>query len=108
MPRRDKKIRMDHEGPHRVPFEKARRKIIMTQDVCAICGRIVDKSIKAPDPMSPSVDHIIPIARGGHPSDPANLQLTHRICNSRKGTKINVATAPPKQKILNSMDWANF
>ena len=44
--------------------------------------------LKYPDPMSKTVDHIIPIAKGGHPSDLANLQLAHRWCNRQKGAKM--------------------
>ena len=56
-----------------------------TQSCCAICGRPVDFSLKYPDPMCATVDHIIPIAKGGHPSDIENLQLAHFQCNRRKG-----------------------
>lgn len=36
-------------------------------------ARSVDKSFKFPHPLSPSIDHIIPVDKGGHPSDMANL-----------------------------------
>jgi 5-methylcytosine-specific restriction endonuclease McrA len=36
--------------------------------------------------MAPSLDHILPLARGGA-HDHSNLQLAHRICNSRKSDK---------------------
>lgn len=34
------------------------------------------------------IDHIIPIAKGGHPSDIDNLQLAHWTCNRQKSDKI--------------------
>ena len=40
-----------------------------TQSHCGICGQPVDKNLKHGHPMAPCVDHIIPIAKGGHPSD---------------------------------------
>ena len=46
--------------------------------------------LKYPDPMSKTVDHIIPIAKGGHPSDLSNLQLAHRCCNRQKSDKLFV------------------
>jgi 5-methylcytosine-specific restriction endonuclease McrA len=63
-------------------FNKIRKVIINSYDVCAICKRPVDKSIKAPSPMSAEVDHIIPYSKGGSDSF-ANLRLTHKICNQK-------------------------
>lgn len=66
MPKTD---RPDVNGAHRQQYQANRKYILATQSVCAICGKPVDKTIKSPHPMSPTVDHIIPIARNGHPSD---------------------------------------
>lgn len=64
--------------------------------MCGICGRRVDKSIKYPDLMSPCVDHhIIPVSKGGNPSDLFNLQLTHFACNTGKNDKL-YKDKPPK------------
>jgi len=38
--------------------------------------------------MSAEVDHIVPLSRGGHPTDPANLQAMHRRCNLAKGAEL--------------------
>ena len=38
--------------------------------------------------MSPVIDHIIPVAKGGHPSDISNLQLAHWCCNRQKSDKL--------------------
>lgn len=65
-----------------------RRKIYAAQDNCGICGGEVDKTLAAGTPMSPELDEIIPVARGGSPYDYDNLQLTHRRCNRWKGTKL--------------------
>jgi 5-methylcytosine-specific restriction endonuclease McrA len=86
-------MRPDKEGPHRSQFEKNRKRIFATQTVCALCGKPVDFSLKAPHPLSATVDHIIPVAKGGHPSDLANLQLAHRCCNRAKSDKL----ASPKE-----------
>ena len=73
----------------RTAFDKNRAIILKTQEICGICGKPVDKSIREPyDPMAPTVDHIIPINKGGHPSDLANLQLAHRWCNRQKSDKL--------------------
>ena len=43
----------------------------------------VDKDLMWPDPMSASLDHIVPLSRGGtHTLD--NVQLAHLACNERK------------------------
>ncbi len=80
--------RLDRNGTHRQQFDLNKKKIYATQEVCGICGRPVDKSLKYPHPMSKCIDHIIPVAKGGHPSDIANLQLAHWTCNRQKSDKI--------------------
>lgn len=82
--------RPDRDGNHQTAYEKHRKIIIAQQDVCALCGQPVDKTLKFPHPMSASVDHIIPIAKGGHPSALDNLQLTHLICNQVKSSKLTM------------------
>lgn len=48
------------------------------QDVCALCGQHMDESDK-------SLDHIIPLSRGGDHSL-ANLQMAHLRCNQMKNS----------------------
>jgi hypothetical protein len=50
---------------------------------CGICHRAVDPKLRYPDPTSASIDHIIPIARGGT-HEPRNVRLAHWICNVRR------------------------
>ena len=54
---------------------------------CHICGEYVDDSLPSYSRMSPSLDHVIPLSKGGT-DDPKNLKLSHFICNVRKGTQI--------------------
>lgn len=79
--------RPDHFGRERAQFASNKKKILATQNVCGICGKPVDKSFKFPHPLSPSIDHIVPVSKGGHPSDMDNLQLTHLCCNRFKSNK---------------------
>lgn len=67
---------------------KLRRRVLAAYDVCAICGRWVDKSLPQNDPGAPEVDEIIPVSLGGDPLAWRNVQLAHRICNIRKGNKV--------------------
>lgn len=111
--------RADRKGEHRTAFEKNKRRIFQTQKVCALCGQPVDFKYKYPHPLSPCIDHIIPIARGGHPSDISNLQLAHWTCNRQKSDKIEGERAGIKRKaeknniISNrilplTIDWKNY
>ncbi len=55
--------------------------------ICGICGYEIDKNLKTPHPRSPSIDHIIPLGRGGlHSRD--NVQAAHFGCNSRKAARL--------------------
>jgi 5-methylcytosine-specific restriction endonuclease McrA len=55
---------------------------------CGICGQLVDLGLSRADGlMCPSIDHIIPRARGGT-HDPANLQLAHLYCNMVKSDRV--------------------
>ena len=109
-------MRVDKKGSHRGAYEKNRKKILKTQDTCAICGKPVDKKLKPPHPLSPAIDHIIPIAKGGHPSDIQNLQLTHMTCNRAKSDKlfnIDKVVAQGEGTIGNrnlpwSIDWSKY
>ena len=83
-----KRNRPDQNGTHRRQFELNKKRIFSTQRVCGICGQPVDMNLKYPDPLSPCIDHIIPVAKGGHPSDLANLQLAHFWCNRQKSDKL--------------------
>lgn len=57
--------------------------------VCGICGKPIDESKKCPDDDSPSVDHIVPLARGGAHVY-ANVQAAHFKCNWNKGDGVHV------------------
>ena len=83
-----KRNRPDYDGAFQKEFERNKKRILATQEVCALCGKVVDKSLRFPNPLSPSIDHIIPISKGGHPADIENLQLTHLKCNQLKATKL--------------------
>lgn len=85
---KNKRNRPDHDGKHRLAFDRNKKKILASQSICGICGQPVDKTLKYPHPLSPCIDHIIPIDRGGHPSDMDNLQLAHWKCNREKANKL--------------------
>lgn len=60
---------------------------------CGICSDPVDPDAKWPDRMSASLDHVVPVARGGlHVVE--NLQLAHLRCNARKGARVDSELLP--------------
>lgn len=54
--------------------------------VCVLCSETIDFALVHPDPKSPSIDHIIPISKGGGHLY-ANLRVVHLICNVRRGNR---------------------
>ena len=107
---------MERYGVHRSAYEKNKKRVLKEQTICGICGKPVDKTIKYPHPFSATVDHIIPLDRGGHPSDMSNLQLAHFKCNREKSDKLPsdlVATEEEEVDIGNrvlplSTDWTTY
>ena len=51
--------------------------------ICQICGMPVPDDKFADDSWGGTIDHIVPLSRGGKHGQ-SNCQLTHRICNSLK------------------------
>lgn len=54
--------------------------------ICSLCLKPVDMRLKFPHPESPTVDHIIPLSRGGEESY-RNTALAHFGCNTRKNNR---------------------
>lgn len=117
MASRSNGYRPDRDGSFKTPYQKQRARILNTETICAICGMPVDKSLKFPHPMSPTIDHIVPVSLGGHPSDPDNLQLAHLKCNQVKSSRLTIESnkdliAENKQignRILpQSMNWKKY
>ena len=79
---RDRLKSRKFEGPTKdyTTYEIAKR----DNFTCQLCGRPVNMKLPWPQPLSQSIDHIIPRTKGGHDVE-SNEQLAHLICNTRKG-----------------------
>lgn len=55
--------------------------------VCGICCELVDPDTAWPDPRSASLDHIVPLSKGGTHS-PDNAQCAHLVCTVSKGARV--------------------
>lgn len=69
-----------------VEHESVNRRKVFDRDgwVCGICGDLIFESVKYPDPMCVSLDHVVPLSRGGGHLY-SNTQASHLACNIRKG-----------------------
>lgn len=72
--------------------ERISRRAILDRDkwTCQICRLAIDRTLRAPNPGSPSLDHVIPLARGGRHAA-VNLQAAHLGCNIRKSAKLKTS-----------------
>ena len=75
--------------------------------VCHRCGRPIDKALRWPDLMSKSVDHIVDLAAGGEPLDPANLAPAHLSCNARAGALGKARRARARARLARSSAWVH-
>lgn len=57
--------------------------------ICRAFGRpdAIDYGLPASDPMSFSVDHIVPVSKGGSLYDHDNLDAAHKRCNVWRGNR---------------------
>lgn len=72
-------------------WEKYDRLAVYERDggICCLCDEHVDITIRWPDPLSFSIDHIIPVSKGG--ADMLNnVQTAHLCCNISKGATSGV------------------
>lgn len=74
-----------------VGYEKVTLAELWERDngICWLCEEPVDPALRHPDPMSVSMDHIVPLVKGGvHAAH--NVAIAHLVCNLRKGVKLVV------------------
>jgi 5-methylcytosine-specific restriction endonuclease McrA len=68
------------------PWRTLRARVLSEEQVCGLCGGVVDKSLRHPHPGAPQVDHVIPVSVAPElVMVRSNLRLVHRACNLRRG-----------------------
>lgn len=53
---------------------------------CGVCRKRVNRALAWPDPMSPSLDHVVPLSQGGEHTY-ANSRITHWHCNHMRSNR---------------------
>ncbi|KUH38396.1 MULTISPECIES: HNH endonuclease [Streptomyces] len=61
---------------------------------CCYCGHDIDPTLDPRHPLSFTLEHLIPLSKGGSLLDPANARSAHRRCNSARGNR----SAPAQQR----------
>ena len=82
-----------------------RKRVAKRGDPCAICCKPIDYALPRGHPMAYELDEIVPVSRGGSPTDPDNVQPTHAICNRKKGNKLIEERLSTDLGIPTSRDW---
>jgi 5-methylcytosine-specific restriction endonuclease McrA len=82
-----RKLDRDREYVNKAKQPAFKRRLYWRDNgICGICQQLIDTNLKYPDPMSFSIDHIIPRSQqGSHSFD--NLRPAHLECNSLRGNK---------------------
>ena len=68
-----------------VAYEKIDASVVAERDnwICGLCCLPISSDLRFPDPGYRSIDHVVPLSRGGsHTYD--NVQLAHLLCNNLK------------------------
>jgi 5-methylcytosine-specific restriction endonuclease McrA len=61
---------------------------------CQLCGDDINPTLRFPHPLSATIDHILPLTKGGDHSL-ANVQTAHFRCNCMKGNRLLYAVGAP-------------
>jgi 5-methylcytosine-specific restriction endonuclease McrA len=92
----NKRNRPDKDGADRTVFNYYKARLKAMQPPCAICGLPINYDLPYTSPWSFTVDHIVPISRGGTTTE-ENVQAAHRKCNRAKGSKLFLSPEEVKQ-----------
>ncbi|MCA1704042.1 MAG: HNH endonuclease [Actinobacteria bacterium] len=81
------------------PWRRIRRQVLARREPCWICGRDIDLTLPQKHRWSATVDHMLPLSKGGDPRHPDNLAAAHMACNSKRGNRID------RPRLVTSRPW---
>lgn len=89
---KSRSVNVLHHRPYKINNSKQNavyRNKIGERDnwICNICGGKINKDLKYPDLMSASLDHIVPLSKGGKHTE-QNVHISHLHCNIKKQDKL--------------------
>ena len=67
---------------------RVREVVYSEESHCWLCGSWVDPALPRNHERARSLDHVRPLSHGGAEFDRGNLRLAHRVCNSRRGDRV--------------------
>lgn len=71
------------------PYRRARAALKAMGLPCHLCGREIDPDLPPTHRLSFTVDHALPVSRGGT-DEVSNLRPSHRACNSAKRDRLGI------------------
>ena len=75
-------------GRIRVVGDYSDREIFIRDNwVCHLCGLPIVQSLSRTDPMGATIDHVVPLSKGGDDSL-HNVKTAHWACNRSKGASV--------------------
>ncbi len=85
-------------------IESFKRSDIYERDawICQLCKKSVNPNLAFPNPACASLDHVVPLSRGGS-HRATNVQLAHLRCNTSRGNKVE-NLSPRPALILNQKE----
>ena len=96
----------DRRGRSGRPWERIKKQMQAEAEQCAKCGKPISIEYQWPHENSVTIGHIIPLALGGDPLDPRNLQVECIRCNSGEGTEIaQRARGNPARQSYQNPHW---
>ena len=84
--------------------DRHRKAIRRTRPPCGVCGEPIDYTLRYPDPMSYTVDHVVPLAKGGS-DELDNKQAAHRKCNRDKSDTLDYEPEPAARTFVTARTW---
>ncbi|MFD7791017.1 HNH endonuclease [Streptomyces sp. NPDC059759] len=81
------------------PYRRLVASVKAMRHPCWICGHNIPTNVDGrTHPLAFTLDHLVPLSRGGDLTDPSNARSAHRRCNSSRGNRPTVAPKAARQR----------